>query len=569
MAYLSRPIPLRNTPDFQGWQRVLPFLPLAAGLALGWGRRRHMRSELRRSRRALQTTWQRLDAILRCAPVGIAQTDLQGRYVLANARYCGILGRSEAMLRNARMMDLTHPDDAVQQCKEQDRMVRTGVPFSLEKRYLRPDGSEVWVVTHMSVLLGPSGYPSHMLAAVQDITHRRAAEAALRTLAATVENRVADAVAERAAASKELWQAQRLEALGQLAGGVAHDFNNVLQAIAGGARLIQRRPEDRAGIERLAALIVDATERGAGVTRRLLSFARLGNLQPAPVDVAQVLRDLRDAVQSLPGAPVAVTVDAPRGLPLAMADQAQLETVLMTLAANARDAMSTAGGGTLWLRAAADQAPDGMTRRAIRIELEDSGPGMDDDTLQHATEPFFSTKPRGRGTGLGLAMARGFAEQSGGRLLLRSQPGHGATAILWLPEASPASVPAARVMLVDDDADVRGVLAEIMEAAGCTVTECANSAEALARLDAGEPVDLLISDLAMPGADGLTLIRTMQKRRPGLPAILLTGHAGQELQTMVGGMAAVRLVGKPVRGATLMRDVSALLDRDATDTVLR
>ena len=561
MSHMSRPL-LQNIPGLApGWQRMLPFLPLAAGLALGWGRRRQMRSELRRSRRALQATWRQLDAILRGAPVGIAQTDLHGRYVLANARYCGILGRPESELRRARMVDLTHPDDAAQQREEQEQMLRTGAPFSLEKRYLRPDASEVWVVTHMSVLLDPSGHPSHMLAAVQDITHRRAAEAALRTLAATIEKRVADAVAERAAASEELRQAQRLEALGQLAGGVAHDFNNVLQAIAGGARLMQRRPEDRAGVERLAALIVDATERGAGVTRRLLSFARLGDLQPEPVDVAQVLHELHDALRGLPGAPLAVTVDAPRRLPWVMADRAQLETVLMTLAANAREAMATAGtGGTLRLRAAADTATDGRGR-TVRIEMEDNGPGMDSDILQHAAEPFFSTKPRGRGTGLGLAMARGFAEQSGGRLLLRSEPGQGTTAVLWLPEAGTAPAPVVRVMLVDDDADVRGVLAEILQAAGCTVTECVDAAGALARMDAGEVVDLVISDLSMPGTDGLTLIRAMQDRRPGLPAILLTGHGGSALQSAVGGMAAVRLVGKPVRGATLMRHVSALLDR--------
>ena len=538
-----------------GWQRALPFVPLAAALAVGWGRRRQMRSELRRSRRALQATWRQLEAILNSAPVGITQTELDGRYVFANARYCRILGRTEAALRQTRMVDLTHPDDMARQQAEQDRMLQTGEPFVLEKRYRRPDGSDVHVVTHMSVLPGPSGRPAHMLAAVQDVSHRRAAEAALHALAATVEQRVAEAVAERAAAAEELRQAQRLEALGQLAGGVAHDFNNVLQAIAGGARLIQRRPEDQASVARLAGLMVDAAERGAAVTQRLLSFARLGELQPAPLDISGVLHDVAATVRTQPGTPLDVAAEALPGLPRAMADRAQLETVLLTLAANAREAMPQ--GGTLRLRAAADDGPAGRT---VRIEVEDTGPGMDNETLQHATEPFFSTKPRGRGTGLGLAMARGFAEQSGGRLVLRSQPGRGTTVALWLPQA-PQAAPAraASILLVDDDADVRGILAEVLRAAGCAVTECAGAAEALALLDGGGEADLLISDLSMPGTDGLTLIHAAQDRRPGLPAILLTGHGGSELQTLVGRMEAVRLVGKPVRGAALMEHVSALL----------
>lgn len=518
-----------------------------------------MRTALQHSSRALQTTRQQLDSIVAHAPVGIAQTDLSGRYVLANGRYCSIVGRSEQTLRQVRMQNLTHPEDAGQHEAERARMLRTGRPFSLEKRYVRPDGSEIWVVTHMSIVPDHQGRPVHILAAVQDIMHRRAAERALRALAASLEQRVAEAVAERAVAEEGLRQAQRLEALGQLAGGVAHDFNNVLQAIAGAARLIQRRPGDKAGVERLAGLMVDAAERGATVTRRLLSFARRGELRPEPVMVADVLSNVCAAL----GPQVRVETESQPGLAPVLADREQLETVLLTLAGNARDAMAGGGtGATVRMRAMRDDnAPAGLpTRCYVRIEVEDSGPGMDAETLAHATEPFFSTKPRGRGTGLGLAMARGFAEQSGGQLQLRSVPGQGTTVALWLPEAeSFGKGRSPHIVLVDDDADVRTVLAEVLAASGCTVHALANAADALTHLRSAAQVDLVISDLSMPDTDGLTLIRTAQDHRPSLPAILLTGYGGQDLEAAVKQMANVRLLGKPVRGSTLMSHVSALL----------
>lgn len=568
MAPALRPLPPLPAPATALLTRAWPLLPVLAGLLLGLARRGRMGAELRRSRRVLHQTGRQLDAILRSAPVGIAQTDLRGRYVMANARYCGILGRDEAALRALDMLALTHPEDRARQHDAQARMIQTGEPFALEKRYQRPDGSEVWVVTHMSVLPDPAGRPTHMLAAVQDMTHRRAADAALRQLAATVEQRVAEAVAERAAAAEERREAQRLEALGQLAGGVAHDFNNVLQAIAGGARLIQRRPGDAAAVERLAALVVDAAERGAGVTQRLLSFARLGSLLPAPVPVAPLLHEVERTARHQPGptqaghdksGPIGIHVDAPDGLPPVLADRAQLEAVLLTLVANARDAMADGGGITL--RARADPPGAGLSVPSVRIEVEDSGPGMDPDTLQHATEPFFSTKPRGRGTGLGLAMARGFAEQSGGKLQLRSEPGAGTTATLQLPQAAPPrEAGPTRVLLVDDDPDVRDVLAEMLESGGCEVAQAGDAQSALARLD-GAPVDLVITDLSMPGTDGLALIRAVQDRWPSLPCILLTGHDGRDLQAALGGMARVRLLGKPVRGAMLMEHVEAMAQK--------
>ena len=552
--------------------RLLPLL-LPFGL-VAWQRSGRLRQALDQSAGALHDAQERFRTLLNQAPVGICQTDLSGRYLLANERYCALHGRRMDSLRSRRMGDLTHPEDQGRHRAGHARMLATGEPFVIEKRYLRPDETDVWVISHMSLTHDARGRPLHVIAAVQDISHRRATEAALHALNASLEQRVADAVAERARVEESLRQSQRMEALGQLAGGVAHDFNNVLQAIAGGARLIQRRPDNPDTVRRLAGLVVDAADRGASVTRRLLSFARRGTLQPGPVDAAALLEDLREMLSRTLGSGVAVHTSAEPGLPPLLADKGGLETVLVNLATNARDAMLGDDGlpGPGPNQVSLHAATDGGTAaglpagRYIRLEVSDTGPGMDNDTLSHATEPFFTTKPRGRGTGLGLSVARGFAEQSGGRLQLSSLAGQGTTVRLWLPavlaaaSAAPQTAGRPRIMLVDDDPEVREVLQDTLLARGCRVLSHSGAAAALARIAPDAP-DVLVSDLSMPGTDGLTFIREAQRQRPGLPAILLTGHTGPDLEAAIARMTGgpVLLVQKPVRGAALAGHVQSLL----------
>jgi len=555
--------------------RLLPLMLPAAWLVTrrGW----RLRRALVRSRTALHTAQEGFDTLLNQAPVGICQTDLAGRYLLANARYCALVGRQPAMLQTMCMADLTHPEDQARHKAGHARMLATGEPFVIEKRYVRPDEADVWVISHMSVTHDADGRPLHVIAAVQDISHRRAAEAALHALNVTLEQRVADALAERARAEDELRQSQRMEALGQLAGGVAHDFNNVLQAIAGGARLIQRRPDDPDTVRRLAGLVVDAADRGASVTRRLLSFARRGALKPGPVEAGPLLEDMREMLARTLGGGICIKASAAPGLPPLMADQGQLETVLVNLATNARDAMMGDDGlpgpgtNTILLSAALDDGsaaalPPG---RYVRLDVTDTGPGMGPETLAHAAEPFFTTKPRGRGTGLGLAVARGFAEQSGGAMVLHSAPGQGTAAQLWFPAAPAAAAPRGagkpRITLVDDDGEIREVLADTLASRGCAVSAYPGASEALDRIGDDMP-DVLVSDLSMPGMDGLTLIRAAQRLRPGLPAVLLTGHAGPELDAAVAqvGGGRVLLVQKPVRGMELAARLQELLPPGVT-----
>jgi CheY-like chemotaxis protein len=298
------------------------------------------------------------------------------------------------------------------------------------------------------------------------------------------------------------------------------------------------------------------------------------------------LNDLREMLAHTVGAEIAVRRELARPEPHKLrADKGQLETVLVNLATNARDAMPH--GGTLTLSACDDiivakaGAPDGggilAPGRYVRLSVSDTGEGMTPEVLARAAEPFFTTKAHGKGTGLGLAMARGFAEQSGGALAIQSAPGAGTTVTVWLPAAAadagageaPAPVPpghaARRILVVDDEALVREVVAEGLAELGFSTLRAADGATALAMLDAGAALDLLLTDHAMPGMDGVTLVREARRRRPDLPAILLTGNADSQVETkltlegLVSG--AFSLLRKPVSAEQLAERIEALLER--------
>jgi PAS domain S-box-containing protein len=447
-------------------------------------------------------------------------------------------------------------------------------------------GLAITVSTRWVLDRDAAGRPVRVLASAADVTALRRAQAALQRVNESLEARVRDEVAAREAAQARAAHGQRMQALGQLAGGIAHDFNNVLQAVQGGASLIAGRPGDCEGVRHFACLILDAASRGSAITGRLLAFSRRGELRAEAVDPAELLAHIQEILAHTLGGGVAVRTESQALLPPLMADKGQLETVLVNLATNARDAMH--GIGTLTVAAAAervavgdDHNPTLKPGRYLRLSVADTGAGMDAATLARATEPFFTTKERGKGTGLGLAMASGFAEQSGGSMRIESAPGQGTTVSLWLPAATepvrseapenldPGARTAAprhrRLLLVDDDPIVREVIAEHMALAGYAVTAACSGDEALAMLDAGERVDLVLTDLSMPGIDGLTLAREAQRRRPALPVILLTGFAADVVEVGPGAMprTAFSLMRKPVKAGALAERVETMLEQAA------
>jgi signal transduction histidine kinase/ActR/RegA family two-component response regulator len=359
-----------------------------------------------------------------------------------------------------------------------------------------------------------------------------------------LELRIKERTRERETALAQLFEAQKLDTIGRLTGGVAHDFNNLLMAVLGSLSLLEKRLPEDSRSHRLLQNAVQGAQRGAALTQRLLAFSRRQELKPEPVDVPQLVSGMKELLERALGHGVELQTQFSSGLPAALVDANQLELALLNVALNARDAMPT--GGTLTISATEDaqtsNAADAPLEPGdyVRIVIADTGIGMDEVTLAKATEPFFTTKGPGKGTGLGLSMVHGLAAQSGGRLCIHSKPNAGTMLELWLPMAKAPAVAAAvevqplgttpyvgacRVLIVDDDHLVMTGISAMIEDLGHTPIEAHSAAEALGKLADGIDVDVIITDHAMPAMTGLQFARRVQESYPGLPIILATGYA--------------------------------------------
>ncbi|MEO5806711.1 PAS domain S-box protein [Devosia sp.] len=340
-------------------------------------------------------------------------------------------------------------------------------------------------------------------------------------------------------AREALFQAQKMEAIGQLTGGVAHDFNNLLMAILGSLEIVQRRINVDPQISPFLDNAVQGAQRGAALTQRMLAFARRQELTIGPVDVPDTVRGMHDILEQSLGPSIFVATNFSPALPKAKTDQAQLESALLNLALNARDAMP--GGGQIAIAAERRSAPPSGTPKPgdyVVLSVTDAGEGMDEATLSRATEPFFTTKGVGKGTGLGLSMVHGLAEQSGGAFMLTSALGKGTTAELWLPLAADQGVAAQavandrsagagerkRVLVVDDDFLVLLNTVTMAEELGHQVFEASSGTEALSILEQ-EGIDLLITDYSMPKMSGGQLAMQASERWPDLKILVATGYA--------------------------------------------
>lgn len=366
-----------------------------------------------------------------------------------------------------------------------------------------------------------------------------------------LEERVADRtralqaeMQDRRRAEAALLQAQKMEALGQLTGGVAHDFNNVLQGIVSCLAVLDPTVPD--GTPRhLFNAANRSIERGARLTQSLLSFARRQTLMPEATDLGDLLNGMSSLLERSLGGLIGVTIEVPPGLPAALIDRAQLESAILNLAINARDAMPA--GGRLSLTAfvaavdrksGAEWPPDLADGTYVGLRVRDTGTGIDPSVLPHVFEPFFTTKPLDKGSGLGLSMVHGMATQSGGGVQIDSTVGSGTTITLYMPSVqASAAVPAdsvgetrqpgtgRRILLVEDDAIVRLGTAALLESLGHQVVEAGGGNEALAALRDGVAVDALVTDFAMPDMNGAAVVREVRKLLPGIPAMIVTGYA--------------------------------------------
>nr|WP_236728756.1 PAS domain-containing protein [Methylobacterium sp. WSM2598] len=438
-------------------------------------------------------------------------------FAAANPAWTAALGWPTSEIEGRPYAELVHPDDVGASLAAFDA-IRQGSPvLHFENRYRTRDGGWRW----LSWVAVPEG--GKLYSVTRDVTEEKERRAELE------------------AAQEALRQSQKMEAMGQLTGGVAHDFNNLLTPIVGSLDMLQRRGLGGEREQRLIAGAMQSAERAKTLVQRLLAFARRQPLQPIPVDVAKLVTGMGDLVASTMGPQIRVAVDAPDALPPAKADPNQIEMALLNLCVNARDAMPE--GGTLRISARAETVGPGhrTTLRPgpyIRLSVADSGTGMDEATLARAVEPFFSTKGVGKGTGLGLSMMHGLASQLSGALTIQSRPGLGTNVELWLPRsdaapdlAEPAPQPSAAAsprgtaLLVDDEDLVRMSTADMLGDLGYAVIEAASGEEAMRLVRGGERFDLLVTDHLMPGITGTELARALRHARPGLPVLLVSGYA--------------------------------------------
>ena len=365
---------------------------------------------------------------------------------------------------------------------------------------------------------------------------------------------------ERARVEETLRQAQKIEAIGQLTGGVAHDFNNLLMVISGGLDMLDRQTDpDRR--RRLMDGMVQAAQRGASLTRQLLAFSRRQELRPEPVDIARQIGGMRELLDRSLRGDVHVQFDFPDALWPVQVDPGELELVVLNLAVNARDAMPT--GGTITVRG--ENLPnwrdDEVAGDYVRLSVIDSGTGMTEDVRARVFEPFFTTKDVGKGSGLGLAQVYGFVKQSRGTVSIDSELGRGTTIALYLPRSEHAATrhqhhlvdlhrprprhrDEGRILLVEDDDEVAALVSEMLRQLGYEVTRVSSAAAALGALADGRAVDLVFSDVMMPGGmNGVELAREIQKRRGGMPILLTSGYSGAAVH--VARDAGVRILSKP------------------------
>jgi signal transduction histidine kinase len=500
----------------------------------------------------LQSARESLEFALDAGGMGSWDTDLLTGEARRTQRHDEIFGYPAGLAHWDNDIFLGHVDARQRAAVAQafDDALQTGT-IDIECSIDAADGVHRWIVVKGRVRYDDAGKAVRMTGVVSDVTDRKEADA-------------------------QLAQAHKMDAIGQLTGGVAHDFNNLLTPIVGSLDLLRRRHKDDERTQRMIGGALQAAERAATLTQRLLAFARRQVLQPRAVDTGALIDGLVDLIRRSLGPSIAVVLDVPRHLSSARVDPNQLELALLNLAINARDAMPGGGRLTLSVSEVVVDARNAIGLGAgsyVRLISADTGIGMDRATLARATEPFFSTKGIGKGTGLGLSMVHGLAAQSGGTLRLTSEPGTGTSVELWLPateeapvdtiETESEPVPArrgAKVLLVDDEELVRTATADMLRDIGYIVVETASASQALSAIRGGVDADILVSDYLMPGMTGGQLIAELRAAGNRIPALLVTGYAaaGDDVPSDV-----VRLA-KPFRQVDLAARVDELLRQSSS-----
>ena len=484
--------------------------------------------------------------------------DPGGKIHWYNARWYSYTGTSFEAMMALGWRSLHHPDHRERVEARMQRCFATGSVWEDTFPLRGQDGLYRWFLCRALPIRDAQGNITYWLGTSTDITAQVKAEDALRELNESLERRVAERtrelaqsnerlqieISERAQAEDALRHAQKMDAIGQLTGGIAHDFNNMLTGVLGALDLIQRRVAAGrvAEIGKYIEAAMSSANRAASLTHRLLAFARRQSLNPRAVDVNRMVMSMEELVRRTVGENIELEIDLDEALRHTNTDEHQLENALLNLVINARDAMPD--GGRLLIQTegvniAADQAPF-TAGEYVRLSVQDTGCGMSSEVIARAFDPFFTTKPIGQGTGLGLSMVYGFINQTGGQVNIDSREGQGTRIDLFLPclaelaSAAPAAerltvAPCAahgeRVLVVEDEPDVRMLVEDVLRELGYHVDVAADGAAALPFLLSNDRLDLLISDVGLPGMNGRQLAEIARQYRPGLRVLFMTGYA--------------------------------------------
>ncbi len=501
--------------------------------------------------------------------------DERHRWIVVNRAFCEFMGHPREALLGRSDFDFLPPSEAETFWRKDEEVFATGVVNINEEPFTDASGRMHTIVTKKSVFVDRSGRRV-LVGIIRDITDIKETEEALRRARDELELRVAERTREVEETQTHLRHARKMEAVGQLTGGVAHDFNNILAVVMGNLEVVRRRCESDGVTLRSIGHAIEATRRGATLTQRLLAFSRKQALRPQATDLNELVDGMIPLVRGSVRESVSVAWRRPPGVACVLIDRGQLETALLNLCVNARDAMGDSGlltidvgvgeAGPVNACGGEEVAPG----RYARVSVRDTGIGMDAETIERVFDPFFTTKPPGKGSGLGLSMVYGFVKQSKGYVSVESAPRRGTTVSLFLPELADARLvvetpqaiarddaePRGRgesVLVVEDEPHVRRLAVMLCESLGYVVHEAGSAQEALERLPGLSSLRLLLTDIVLAGGmRGDALAVEITARRPDVKVLFMSGYA----ESGIGepwASRGYRLLQKPFRFADLAR----------------
>ncbi|MBI5821077.1 MAG: response regulator [Verrucomicrobia bacterium] len=518
--------------------------------------------ERSRTQESLQVSEMRFRSAFYGAVPGMALTSADGRFLRVNRSLCDMFGYSVAELLGMSFPTIVHPDDLQSSQRLLETLVAGGQPAQMERRFVHKRGGTVWTYWSVSLLRDQHGGPLYFLSQILDVSERKRTEDALRQ------------------SEELLHKAQKMEAVGRLAGGVAHDFNNILTVIGGYATMLSQKLEGNPTLRREVDEIQSSAERAATLTRQLLALSRKQLLDPKVINLNKVVAGIEKMLRRLIGEDVELRMQLDETIGLVKVDPGQIEQVIMNLAINARDAMPSGGKLTIETASMVQDMPSQLSEGGIpsghytALIVTDTGTGMSEEVRSHIFEPFFTTKDHNKGTGLGLATCHGIIKQSGGYIHVYTEPGHGSAFKVYLPAVSgtadddkpPANADVVQtgsetVLLVEDEDRVREFAVRLLRDAGYVVLEARNGTDALRVLheQVSRTIDIMVTDVIMPQMGGKELADQLKQLRPGTRILFVSGYTGDALDNSGVLQTGAAFLEKPFSAARLTQKIREVL----------